>query len=106
MPKPASYTTLFVLVLVERDGRKYHAYAPGLKGLHVDGKTREQTVENAKNAVSVYLNSLSKSGEKIPVGPYLKADYVRIDKEIIPDDPGLAFLQSFQWPFHSTSGTS
>lgn len=101
---PTSQKTLFVLIIVEPDGKKFHGFAPGLKGLHVDGKTKEQTIKNAIKATCVYLNSLKAAGEPLPLSPYLKADYVRIDKEIVPDLPGIALLQGVPCPSHLMSG--
>jgi predicted RNase H-like HicB family nuclease len=104
MRSPSSQKNLFVLVIIERDGRKYHGFAPGLKGLHVDGRTRDATIKSAMNGVCAYLGSLERRGEPVPLGPYLKADYIRIDKEIVPDPPAMAFLQSIPCPSLHTSG--
>jgi predicted RNase H-like HicB family nuclease len=106
VPNRSSQKTLFVLIIIERDGKKYHGFAPGLKGLHVDGRTVDATAKNAMKAVCAYLISLERRGESIPLGPYLKADYIRIDKEIVPDLPGMAFLQSIPCPSQLTSGVN
>ncbi len=57
-----------VEVIVERDGDGYHAYCPALKGLHMGGDTEEEALANARDAVIVYLKSLIKHGDPIPVG--------------------------------------
>ena len=62
---------LSVLVIVEPDGSGFHAFTPALKGLHVDGETQERAVENAREAILAYLDSLSEHGDPIPVGPGL-----------------------------------
>ena len=60
-----------VAVLVERDGDGFHAYVPALKGLHVDGMTEREAVQRAKEAIDVYLESLSTHGEQLTEGPGL-----------------------------------
>jgi len=41
---------------LEKDGGKYHAFCPELKGCHTFGNTPEQALKNLKNAVSLYLD--------------------------------------------------
>lgn len=41
---------------LEKDGDKYHAFCPELKGCHTFGKTPEEALKNLKNAVSLYLD--------------------------------------------------
>lgn len=48
-----------------RDG--YIASFPALAGCHTWGKTYEEAVRNAEEAVRGYLEALQKNGEKIPV---------------------------------------
>ena len=60
-----------VFVVVEQDGDGFHAYAPALKGLHVDGYTEDEALTNAKEAIDVYLQSLGKHNEQLPEGPGL-----------------------------------
>lgn len=55
-------------VCVERDGDEFHAYCPALKGLHVFGATVDEAVENARNAAIVYVNSLLRHNDPLPVG--------------------------------------
>lgn len=62
---------LEVLVVVEKDGEGFHAFAPALKGLHVDGETQGQAMDRAKDAIKVYCDSLIKHNEPIPEGPGL-----------------------------------
>jgi predicted RNase H-like HicB family nuclease len=53
--------------IVEPDGTGFHAYCPSLKGLHMEGATREEALANAKDAAIAYLRSLIKHGEPIPL---------------------------------------
>ena len=61
-------TQVSVVVMIEKDGDGFHAYAPALKGLHVDGATKAEAVKNAEEAVGAYLESLVKHGEALPEG--------------------------------------
>jgi len=63
-----SQVFVLVQICVEPDNGSFHAWCPGLKGLHVDGETGDQALANAKDAVVAYLESLVKHGEPIPVG--------------------------------------
>ena len=68
----ASRTMRFGLtfsVVVEKDGKLFHAFCPGLKGLHVDGKTEDEALQNATEAASCYLASLVRHGDPLPIGP-------------------------------------
>jgi predicted RNase H-like HicB family nuclease len=93
---------LRVSIVVEPDDGRFHAYAPALKGLHVDGETQEEAFRNAREAVVVYLNSLARHHDSLPVGPDLSV------REIQPEIPQGAFLHSvtIQWPSLRTSGIS
>lgn len=59
---------LKVKILVEKDEDSYHAYCPELKGLHVGGESEKDALNNAVEAVQMYLESLVKHNEPIPVG--------------------------------------
>lgn len=60
--------TIRLKICVEPDGDEFHAYCPALKGLHTSGRTKEETLENARDAAIAYLQSLIQHGEPIPVG--------------------------------------
>jgi len=57
-----------VQIIVEPDEVGFHAYCPALKGVHVDGETEEEALQNARDACIAYLRSLIKHGEPIPIG--------------------------------------
>ncbi len=40
---------------LEKDGKKWHAYCPELRGCHTFGKTKEEALKNLKDAVMLYL---------------------------------------------------
>lgn len=54
-----------VLIEQDEDG-VYVAEVPSLPGCISQGQTREQAVENIKEAIAVYLESLEAHGEPIP----------------------------------------
>ena|SRR5882762_4464952 len=64
---------LAVCVVIERDGPAFHAYCPGLKGIHVDAKTLEEALENAKEAAKCYVASLVRHGDPLHIGPCFTA---------------------------------
>jgi len=49
---------LGIKVIIEPDEPGFHTYCPAFKGLHTDGMTKEEALENAKEAIMVYLESL------------------------------------------------
>lgn len=54
--------------VVEPDDGRFHAYCPELKGLHVDGATEEEAFENARKAAEIYIMSLIRHNDPLPVG--------------------------------------
>lgn len=57
----------WVRITVDKDAPGYHAYAPSLKGLHMGGDTEKEARENAKEAAALYLKSLLKHGDPLPI---------------------------------------
>jgi predicted RNase H-like HicB family nuclease len=57
------YTTILE---AQPDGG-YHAFCPTLPGCHSEGDTLDQAIENIREAVTVYLESLSAHGQPLPV---------------------------------------
>lgn len=66
MKASKDFIKLRVEIFVEKDGKEYHAFSPAFKGLHTCGTTVEEALENAKNAIEAYLESLIKHDEPIP----------------------------------------
>ncbi len=40
---------------IKKDGNKFHAFCPELKGCHTFGSTPEEAIKNLKNAIEIYL---------------------------------------------------
>ena len=53
-------------VIIEPDGKHFHAYAPALKGCHTSGKTIAEAKKHIRQAIQVYVESLIMDGETIP----------------------------------------
>ncbi len=47
-----------VSIVIEKDEQGYYAYAPELEGCQTQGDTLEETIENAREAVTLYLETL------------------------------------------------
>lgn len=54
-------------VIIEPDGKYFHAYVPALRGCHTSGKTMLEAKKNIREAITVYLEALMKLKESIPV---------------------------------------
>lgn len=61
-------------VVLEKDERGYYARCPALAGLHIDGATEQEALENTKDAIVAYLESLEKHNDPIPVGCIVRED--------------------------------
>lgn len=54
-------------IIIEPDeNNTFHAYVPALSGCHTWGKTLEETRQNIRDAIDVYLRSLRADGRPIP----------------------------------------
>jgi len=61
-------------VVVEEDqtenGQKaYHAFCPALKGCHTWGRSYDEALANAREAIELYLEDLRESGQAVPIDP-------------------------------------
>ena len=60
-------TTYHYTIILDRepDGG-YHAYCPALPGCHSEGDSLDEAIENIREAMGVYLESVEAHGEPIP----------------------------------------
>ena len=95
---------LTLTAVIEEDGKSFHAFCPGLKGLHVDGATPEEALENATQAAHCYIDSLIRHGDPLPIGPHFTAEKM----EEIPPIPMGALLRhiELECAIQETSGDS
>ena len=56
----------YTVILEHEEDGGYHAFVPALKGCHTQGDTVEQAIENVREAIKLYLESLKASGEAPP----------------------------------------
>jgi antitoxin HicB len=63
MPKTLAYS---LTIEFHQDEGGYLAYFPALPGCHTWGKTYEEAVKNAEEALIGYLEALQKNGETLP----------------------------------------
>jgi predicted RNase H-like HicB family nuclease len=48
-----------VSIVIEKDEHGYYAYSPELEGCQTQGDSLEEAIENAREAVALYLETLS-----------------------------------------------
>lgn len=53
-----------VSVVVERDKNGYYAYCPELEGCQTQGDSLDEVIANIKEAIKLYLETLSKDERK------------------------------------------
>jgi predicted RNase H-like HicB family nuclease len=53
-------------VIIEPDGKAFHGYVPALPGCHTHGATIEETREQLRDAMSLYVEHLSEKNNSIP----------------------------------------
>jgi len=56
----------FEVVLEPEDGGGYHVFCPALKGCHSYGATKEEAMEEIKEAIELWLESAKELGIRIP----------------------------------------
>lgn len=56
----------FTVILEREDGGGYHAFCPSLKGCHTQGDTLDEAIQNVREAIEVYVESLKMHGEEVP----------------------------------------
>lgn len=53
-------------IIIEPDGKYFHAYVPALPGCHTFGKTIAEAKKHIREAIAVYVESLEADGERVP----------------------------------------
>lgn len=96
---------LCITIVVEPDSDGFHAYAPGLKGVHADGRTEHEAVHSAVDGIKAYLESLARHGDPLPVGPDCVLGRAAPGPFEVPVG---AFMRhvTLEWPSLHTSGIS
>ncbi len=63
--KPVTTYRYTIILEREPDGG-FHAYCPTLKGCHSQGDSLDEAIDNIREAIDVYLESVEAHGEPIP----------------------------------------
>ncbi len=53
-------------VIPEEDGKGYYVVVPALPGCFSQGRTVEEAMKNAKEAIALHVKALKKHGETVP----------------------------------------
>lgn len=56
----------YTIILEREDDGGYHAFCPALPGCHSQGDTYDEAIENIKDAMRLYIESLIAHGEPLP----------------------------------------
>lgn len=56
-----------IRICVEEDDGRYYAYCPELKGVHEDGDTLDEAINNAKESAHVYICSILEHNDPLPL---------------------------------------
>jgi predicted RNase H-like HicB family nuclease len=60
------HSTHYTVILEREEDGGYHAFVPALKGCHSQGDNMDEALENVREAIQVYIESLKASGESVP----------------------------------------
>jgi predicted RNase H-like HicB family nuclease len=66
MKRAASRIVAYTVFYEQASEGGYVAFVPALPGCHTQGETLEETEDNVKEAIALYLESLAAHGETIP----------------------------------------
>ena len=59
-------TYRYTIILEHETDGGYHAYSPVLKGCHSQGDTLDEALQNMREGIEVYIESLEAHNEPIP----------------------------------------
>lgn len=60
-------TYRYTIILERKPVSGFHAYSPALKGCHSQGDSLDETVQNMREAIEVYIESLEAHNEPFPL---------------------------------------
>lgn len=86
-------------IVVEPEEEKgFHAYCPALKGLHTCGDTREEALNNARDAAIAYISSCMKHGDPIPIGIEIRSTNRQLAKETPDKGSSITYSENLLVP--------
>ncbi|MGA2986589.1 MAG: type II toxin-antitoxin system HicB family antitoxin [Terriglobia bacterium] len=65
------------LVVIEKGGNSFGAYAPDLPGCAVVGETREEALQLIREAMELHISSMREQGDPLPE-PTSTTEYVQV----------------------------
>jgi predicted RNase H-like HicB family nuclease len=68
----------YLVIFEECNDGGYSAYVPDLPVCFTVGDTLEDTKENIKEAIELYLEDLKETGKEIPQPPHKMAAYIAV----------------------------
>jgi predicted RNase H-like HicB family nuclease len=68
----------YLVIFEECNDGGYSAYVPDLPVCFTVGDTLEDTKENIKEAIELYLEDLKETGKAIPQPPHKMAEYIAV----------------------------
>ena len=68
--------------IIEPDEDGYHGYVPALPGCHTCGDTIEETKENLREALTLFMASLLDDGEPIPEEDFIEFHPTITEEEV------------------------
>ena len=90
-----------VTVVIEPDGEQFHAFCPGLPGIHSNAPTVEEACERTIPAIERYLDFMNEQGSPHPVWPGLEMDAGDEITHLWPNPTG-STIQSVEVPWPSS----
>ena len=67
-----------VPIIVEFDTVNYHSYSPALKGLHMDGDSEKEALENARKTAKDFLEIMIRDSIPIPLSILTREEAKRL----------------------------
>jgi predicted RNase H-like HicB family nuclease len=72
------YMSYKVSIVIEKDDNGYYVYCPELEGCHTQGDTIEEAMDNIKEAIELYLETLSEEERSL----YLSKEILTTSLEV------------------------
>jgi predicted RNase H-like HicB family nuclease len=78
------HTRYRILVVLEKGPRNYSAYAPEVPGCVATGETKEETLQNMQEALTLHLEGMADDGEEMPLSaaPDDEAHFVAVEIDV------------------------
>ncbi len=68
-----------VSIVIEKDEHGFFAYCPELEGCHSQGETLEEVIENVKEAIELYLETMSEEDIKMALSKQVLTTTIEVE---------------------------